>query len=194
MINKVILEQIAQEPMSEKLRELTELLKQLPRGSKKFRYGSHFSIALRLFESLVNDDKALVATLKHLKREYVLDAFRVGCIKSFTQIADKFETHAKKLADVKADDNLKPLEPINYQTIRRLRQMERLAVAAHFSNAQTTDVNRLKGHLTAYRRTRKKLDKVFKQDDIVIKPGGRPTQFQYAQLQARRNRARRADA
>ncbi|MDX1922269.1 MAG: hypothetical protein SFW65_03950 [Alphaproteobacteria bacterium] len=192
MISKVIREKIAHEPVDDKLRELTDILKKLPRGSKKFRYGAHFSVALRLFESLVNDDKALAATLKHLKREYVLDAFRAGCIKSFTQIADKFENHAKKLAHVTADDDLNPLEPINYQTIRRLRQMERLAVAAHFSEAQTFDVNRLKGQLTGYRRTRKRLDKLFKKDDIVIKPGGRPTQFQYAQLQARRSRAKRA--
>lgn len=194
MISTAILNKITQEPVKDKQRELVELLEKMPRGTNKFRYGRHFSVALRLFEALVNDDKALAETIAYLERAYAMDLFRAGCIKSFKFAATKFTRHAEKLAHIKSDDDLQPFKETYKDAMRRLRQMERITVAAHFADVLPVDMQRLKGQLSAYRSTGKKLERLFKQDDLIIPHGQRPTTFQLAQLQARRNRrSRRAE-
>lgn len=126
------------------LNQLADLLRSMPLGQKKFRYGAHFAQALYLFEQLSNDAAKLAATIDYLKKEGLIGTFKLGCIESFNRQHIKFNNHArrakelgKKIADIseksKAEAKLIALKDekerqVN-KTKRRINPLIRLAQA-----------------------------------------------------------------
>ncbi|MBY0428780.1 MAG: hypothetical protein K2Q32_06130 [Alphaproteobacteria bacterium] len=174
----------------EKLSILAELLEQIPLSRKKLKYGEHFSVALKLFESLVNDDKALDETIKYLERQYLLDSFRKACLLSFEHVEREFVEYTAPLKKLTYDNDLDAHRQYNKESHHSLNKLERLTVAASFVRLEEDDLSRFIHRLREFRNTRRRLNAIFKQDNVGVKAGKRPTQFQLAQLQARRNQRR----
>ncbi len=151
--NRDLQELSAEELLAHKdelLKRLAKELRNLPKkreSEKKFHYGHHFRIALRLFEILSKDADVLAETIEYLeghrrKDKSLLTLFRAGCVASFDHVAGKLEDHVKDLAHIHSPKHVEAVDKEYYHdALRRLTTLKRLVGAMYLVEADD-DVQR----------------------------------------------------